>query len=146
MKSGPMTELRCAAALVISASVLALSGCDQPAAPKAESAAAPAVAAPASVKSETPATDAVIPLAGPFNKETGFCWTITAPTDPDVRKLRLLEDGKELGPADAIHDDIRHVGQGRYSHWKATDGSVSIYFSTSDNSDPNTNGRTYELR
>ncbi len=55
--------------------------------------------------------------------------------------LRLFEDGKELGPAHVAHKEIRELGQGRYSHWK--DG---IWFSTSDNSDPRTNGRKYTWR
>jgi hypothetical protein len=53
----------------------------------------------------------------------------------------LCEDGKLLGPAHSLHQDIRNLGQGRYSHW-----GESILFSTSDNSDPNENGRKYSLR
>ena len=52
--------------------------------------------------------------------------------------LRLVEDGKELGPAHVPHVDIRAKGNGRFSHWNTT-----IYFSASDNSDPRTNGRKY---
>jgi len=55
--------------------------------------------------------------------------------------LMLFEDGRPLGPAHAVHDDIRKKGRGRYSHW--TRGT--LYFSTSDHSDPRTNGRTYEV-
>jgi len=54
---------------------------------------------------------------------------------------RILEDGRPLpGPANAAHDDIRHIGGGRYSFWYDF-----VYFSTADNSDPRTNGRRYEL-
>ena len=52
--------------------------------------------------------------------------------------LMLCEDQKQLGPAHSLHDDIRTIGRGRYSHW----GS-DVIFSSSDNSDPNTNGRRY---
>ena len=52
--------------------------------------------------------------------------------------LQLFEDGKELGPAHVLHADIRTAGQGRFSHW-----ITALYLSTSDNSDPRTNGRTY---
>ena len=53
----------------------------------------------------------------------------------------LLEDGKPLGPPRALHADIRKKGRGRYSHWTQR----TLYFSTSDNSDPRTNGRKYTL-
>jgi hypothetical protein len=56
--------------------------------------------------------------------------------------LRLFEDGKELGPAHSPHVDIRTKGQGRWSHW----GSNGLVFSTSDNSDPRTNGRKYTVK
>jgi len=52
----------------------------------------------------------------------------------------LLEDDLPLGPAHSRHADIESKGRGRYSHW-----NNSIIFSTSDNSDPRTNGRTYTL-
>lgn len=54
--------------------------------------------------------------------------------------LRLFEDGRPLGPAHALHADIRLHGSGRYSHW-----GDSILFSTSDNTDPNVNGRCYQV-
>jgi arylsulfatase A-like enzyme len=52
----------------------------------------------------------------------------------------LLEDGRELGPAHSPHEDVREQGSGRYSHWKGR-----LFFSTSDGSDPNTNGRSYAI-
>ncbi|MBF0529575.1 MAG: hypothetical protein HQK55_09960, partial [Deltaproteobacteria bacterium] len=52
--------------------------------------------------------------------------------------LAMREDGRPLGPAHAVHADIRDLGLGRYSHWGSR-----VIFSTSDNSDPRTNGRTY---
>lgn len=60
----------------------------------------------------------------------------------DTRRsnLQVLEDGRPLGPAHAIHDDIRRSGRGRFSHW-----NNRLYFSTSDNSDPRTNGRRYQI-
>jgi hypothetical protein len=54
--------------------------------------------------------------------------------------LVLCEDGCALGPSHAVHDDIRQTGRGRFSHWHDM-----LNFSTSDNSDPNGNGRTYTL-
>lgn len=59
--------------------------------------------------------------------------------NPQQAKTVLFEDERLLGPAHAVHDAIRTAGQGRFSHWGAT-----LYFSTSDNSDPRTNGRAYK--
>ncbi len=56
----------------------------------------------------------------------------------DRSPLRLFEDGRPLGPGHALHRLIRGTGSGAYSHWQ-----TRLIFSTSDNSDPNTNGRTY---
>ncbi len=65
----------------------------------------------------------------------------------------LLEDGRPLGTGNSLHDEIRSLGAGRYSHWissgPTTSGAVvesTLYFSTSDNSDPNENERRYSIR
>lgn len=55
--------------------------------------------------------------------------------------VTLYENDAPLSIADASHDDIRNLGEGRYSVWKGW-----IYFSASDNSDPMSNGRRYELK
>jgi hypothetical protein len=55
--------------------------------------------------------------------------------------LILLEDGKPLGPAHSAHADVRKLGNGRWSHW----GARVVWFSTSDNTDPRTNGRQYKV-
>ena len=55
--------------------------------------------------------------------------------------LALFEDGRELGPRHTQHAWIREQGRGSFSHW----GSA-LYFSSSDNSDPRTNGRRYTVR
>ncbi|WP_034491641.1 hypothetical protein [Afifella pfennigii] len=62
-------------------------------------------------------------------------------TAPRRSKARLLEDGKELGPAHTLHANIIANGGGGYSHYQDY-----FYFSTSDNSDPRQNGRTYTLQ
>jgi hypothetical protein len=62
-------------------------------------------------------------------------------TDQKRSDVRLYEDDKLLGPAHSSHYEIAVLGMGRYSHWK---GNYSIFaFSSSDNTDPNTNGRVY---
>lgn len=58
----------------------------------------------------------------------------------EVSRLVLTEDGRPLGPEHVGHDAIRLEGRGRYSHW-----GRMILFSTSDGSDPRTNGRVYAV-
>lgn len=85
-------------------------------------------------------------LAGPvidMVSDSGFAYKAPVPSgiiadNEGKSKLRLFEDGRELGPASAIHDEIRDRGEGRFSHWAG-----HVIFSASDNSDPRTNGRTY---
>jgi lysophospholipase L1-like esterase len=52
----------------------------------------------------------------------------------------LLEDGVPLGPPHTSHSEIETHGNGLWSHWK-----YAVIFSTSDNSNPRSNGRRYEL-
>lgn len=56
-------------------------------------------------------------------------------------RLRLFEDGRELGPAHTLHAEIRSLGGGRFSHW-----GTDLVFSASDNSDPRQNRRCYRWR
>ena len=62
-------------------------------------------------------------------------------------KLRIFENGKELGAAHSVHTDISNLGGGRFSHWGGSDGTaMNLYFSASDNTNPKTNGRIYTYR
>jgi SAM-dependent methyltransferase len=54
----------------------------------------------------------------------------------------LLEDGRPLPLAGVAADEIADKGLGRYSLWEP---NGSIYLSSSDNSDPRTNRRRYEI-
>lgn len=91
-----------------------------------------------------------IVLKGPFQAATGARWAIALPPNlagvsdmeelPSRSTLQLFEDGKALGPAHSLHDQIETVGHGMYSHWRSF-----LFFSASDNSDPNKNGRRYEI-
>ncbi len=85
--------------------------------------------------------------------EQGFCYTVDldVPGKPDTAAgrasyLRLFEDEEELGPPHVLHQVIRDTGRGAFSHWSGSpDGKgAMLFFSTSDNSDPRTNGRTYK--
>ena len=95
-----------------------------------------------------------ITLAPPFRMQ-GHCWVASlaelpmaaalaaiADSDDFPRRstIRLLENGRPLGPSHAAHTQIREKGKGAFSHWKD-----ALYFSTNDGSDPNRNGRVYEL-
>ena len=60
---------------------------------------------------------------------------------PTQSNYLVCENGYPLGPPHSLHTDIAGKGKGRFSHW-VTAGFV---FSASDNSDPNTNGRTYTV-
>ena len=56
-------------------------------------------------------------------------------------EIELYEDDKLLGPAHSVHADVGNIGQGRFSHWRY---NYSMFlFSSSDNTDPRTNGRNY---
>jgi hypothetical protein len=66
-----------------------------------------------------------------------------ADDENDARDTRspivIYENLTPLGPGHSNFADIRDLGAGRFAHW----ARHGVVFSTSDNSDPNTNGRTY---
>jgi predicted AlkP superfamily phosphohydrolase/phosphomutase len=81
--------------------------------------------------------------------EQGNAWIAAIPAGfrpgdasnvPTASRLVLYEDDRQLGPSHAQHEAIRHIGRGAYSHWHDT-----LYFSTSDGSDPRKNGRAYRI-
>lgn len=89
-------------------------------------------------------------LKPPFRREDGNCWiadlqeALAAEADcneaPQRSRWLLYENDTPVGPPHQVHAAIREAGAGRHSHWGG-----NLYFSTSDNSDPNTNGRRYVL-
>ena len=103
-----------------------------------------------------PAFETTITNATP---ESGYAWVASLPkTFPNAlrflyqvsngdadgvsgKDMLLTEDGRRLLHVGVRHDEMRKSGMGRYSHW----GSW-LYFTASDNSNPNTNGRKYILR
>ena len=80
---------------------------------------------------------ATVDIPAPFP----YIFAFDTSVDPRRADATVLEDGHPLGPPHTIHSRIRSAGAGHLSFW-----SGSIYFSTSDNSDPRTNGRTYAAR
>src|SRR4051812_5191097 len=88
-------------------------------------------------------------LHPPFRHGGGKQWVADlpsgfAPSDssdaPARSTLILREDGTPLGPRHAIHAAIQSQGGGRYSHWNG-----GLRFSTSDDSNPNVNDRSYSV-
>lgn len=59
--------------------------------------------------------------------------------DNERSSVMMYEDDKPLGPPHSSHADIMKLGRGRFSHWRGQ----GFVFSSSDNSDPTTNGRSY---
>jgi 2-polyprenyl-3-methyl-5-hydroxy-6-metoxy-1,4-benzoquinol methylase len=112
---------------------------------------APAHQAPSSTSGEEFRLVAAVHrgLTGPFVHERGNMWQWPLPEfahladmlGNDTRsKLFLFEDGQQLPYPHAVHDEIDQLGKGRFSHWEG-----AVLFSSSDGSDPNTNGRAYHM-
>lgn len=83
-----------------------------------------------------------------FEHASGKCWKVRLPFDaslgdsalhPTRSSLKLLENGRPLGPAHAVHQLIFDEGGGLFSHWQDT-----LYFSTSDGAPPGP-GREYHV-
>jgi hypothetical protein len=94
-----------------------------------------------------------VTFSGPFHADRGHAFRVDLRTGSlrelpfmtggdgsqwPTSRLRLFEDGAELTQAHTLHETIRSLGGGRFSHWHD-----SLYFSATDNSDPNTSGHVY---
>lgn len=89
-------------------------------------------------------------LAPPFRRAGAVGWIADLPAElhdltdtnaePYRSRLRLLEDGRPLGPPHCVHETIERLGRGRYSFWDTV-----VYFSSADNTDPNINGQAYAV-
>ena len=99
-------------------------------------------------------TDQSRPIPRPYQRLLDSKFAVVVhdryfPEDADLTgrersNVQLYEDGKLLGPAHSSLYETAVLGMGRYSHWK---GNYSVFaFSSSDNTDPITNGRTYSAR
>ncbi len=101
---------------------------------------------------EHPGTPVKI-LEPPFTRGDGARYMIDLPgylagdilDDGSRSAVIMFEDGVPLPFGHALHADIRDKGGGRYSLWQSEDGTARLNFSTPDNTDPNTNGRTYSV-
>lgn len=84
----------------------------------------------------------------PFEHFGGQSWSVALPElerladnmteTPNGSTVAICENRRLLGPAHATLRDITKSGRGQYLHW-----GRHLVFSTSDNSDPNANGRSY---
>lgn len=88
----------------------------------------------------------VVPLRS-FVPGQGLAWQAHVPelanwcdtlTEQRRSPLILLEDGVAIGGSHAAHNEVSAAGGGTFSHW-----GEYLIMSTTDGSDPNTNGRTY---
>jgi hypothetical protein len=78
----------------------------------------------------------------------GFEWIATLPhlrsladaMHGTTSPLMLFEDGEPIGPAHALHAEIRERGHGRYSHWQQ-----AVHFAPSRNDDAREHVYTYAL-
>ena len=93
-----------------------------------------------------------VDVSGPFSLHNGNMYELELPAEVQncvydsnegstASKLILMEDGVSLSVPHSMHLGIVHLGEGRYSHWNGR-----MFFSTSDNSDPNSNQRRYSIR
>jgi len=82
------------------------------------------------------------PISGPFKSVRGHGFeppaSSLASSVSDLADMMIYEDGNPLGLARSSEHDIFVYGRGRFSH--TPDRTL---FSSSDNSDPNSNGRSY---
>lgn len=107
----------------------------------------PAATGAAAAAPAAKAESADIRLAiGAIVHEQGHCYTARIPLivpnerDEGQTGIRLFEDDLELAKPNTHHSDIRESGGGGFSQW-----GESLYFSSSDGTDPMTNGRRYTI-
>lgn len=83
-------------------------------------------------------SSAYIVQLGPDKRGLQFAGNVNGWTSRS--NLMVLENGHPLAFRNVPHADIAAEGAGRYMHWADT-----LVFSTSDNTDPRRNGRTYSI-
>ena len=96
-------------------------------------------------------------LNRPFTHQSGFAYLASSlrleesrilaklPADDPTSEgdtsspIQLYEDQTPIGPAHSTFQAISETGRGHFAHWTKR----GIYFSPSDNTNPNENGRRY---
>jgi hypothetical protein len=84
--------------------------------------------------------DVEVDLAPPYKHRDGFGWRAPLPERLEGGDWTLREGARVLGPAKTSVEDICQRGGGR-----CLIGAKAVWFSASDNSDPNANGQRYRL-
>jgi hypothetical protein len=86
-----------------------------------------------------------VQLHGSFVHDQGFAYVASVPSasvsdaeSPGASSISLFEDDRALGPAHSPHPSVVAHGSGTFLHWKGI-----VFFSPSDNSNPNDNGHHY---
>jgi hypothetical protein len=105
----------------------------------------------------SPPGNVVISLNRPFEHEAGYAFRVSylkreaasrlanipaddpANRDDTTSPLQIYEGHNPLGPGHSSFSEISTIGRGRFSHWRGQ----PIFLSSSDNTDPRTNGRYY---
>lgn len=82
----------------------------------------------------------VIMMRSRMTHDSGYCYLYPVTDLDQYQTVLLFENNKIIGSINNTHDIIRTQGKGFYSAWHE-----SLFFSTSDNSDPRTNGRAYRI-
>ena len=92
----------------------------------------------------TPKGSLIIQLYPPFINEGGYSWRVASPLPKEWTRLggaepaTIYQDDYPLLTRDSDWKTLSENGRGHF----LIEGNI-IMFSTSDNSDPNTNGRRY---
>lgn len=86
-------------------------------------------------------------LRGVFRHWQGNAYVRLVKYPDDLPDAKLYEDEKQLGPSNCDPQEIDVMGAGRYRLYRdpASAQVPILMFSSSDNTDPNTNGRKYRL-
>jgi hypothetical protein len=100
-------------------------------------------------KREQPGSPKIVLDKNQMSHWSGNCYAVEFPEyympfdwegGSERSNLTLYENESRLLESHALHEDIIRVGLGKYSHWYNT-----LYFSSSDNSDPCTNQNVYRI-
>jgi hypothetical protein len=70
--------------------------------------------------------------------------TASSTSDPAASTAMLYEDGVPIGRPHRTWYAVATLGEGRLSHWGSA-AAQAVYFSSSDGSDPRSNGRAYRV-
>ena len=83
----------------------------------------------------------------PFRHDGGPCWRaslrsmrVPLPLLQQGWRAVVYEDGRELPMPDCPHEEVRRLGGGRHALWEG-----HVWFSATDDTNPNTNGRVYSI-